>query len=273
MREHSVLHSGETGMRRNVLITGGSSGIGTAMVREFAAAGYAVRFTYWTGKERAEALCAELSDKDALAFPLDLGERASHESLLAALTEPVDILVNNAGLGSKTVEQVSADPLEQDEALFRVNAVGALWLCRDLLPGMRARGFGKILLVSSVGGGVAVFPGFHMADGMSKAALAYLGRHLQGACNHDPIDIFTICPGATDTPMFAASTLNLLDAKARAGFVDALPGGRLIDPAEIARLAVWLCTEEARVLRGAVLDASLGLGADPGSLPRSSGNS
>ena len=66
--------------------------------------------------------------------------------------------------------------------------------------------------------------------------------------------------------MFEASTLGHLDEAARKKLIEALPGRRLIDPAEIAKLAVWLCTDDARVLRGAVLDASLGLGVDPGAL-------
>jgi NAD(P)-dependent dehydrogenase (short-subunit alcohol dehydrogenase family) len=99
-----------------------------------------------------------------------------------------------------------------------------------------------------------------------KAALAHLGRHLQARYPREPIDVFTLCPGATDTPMFAASTLSGLDGEGRRKLVDSLPGRRLIQPTEIARLAVWLCTEEARVLRGAVLDAPLGLGAHPGIL-------
>ena len=251
-------------MRRTVLVTGGSSGIGRAMVREFAGAGYLVWFTYHTGKDRAENLIQELGGEEVKAFHLELGNRHSHRLLLGQLPGPVDILVNNAGLGSKTVEKVSTDVHEQDEALMMVNSVGPLWLTRDLLPGMEERGFGKIILVSSVGGGITQFPGFHLADGMSKAALAYLGKHLQARYARLPIDVFTICPGATETPMLEASTLSKLNDGTRRKLIDLLPGRRLIDPSEIARLAVWLCTEDARVLRGAVLDASLGLGVNPG---------
>jgi NAD(P)-dependent dehydrogenase (short-subunit alcohol dehydrogenase family) len=128
---------------------------------------------------------------------------------------------------------------------------------------MLERGRGTIILVSSVIGGITQFPHLHLADGMSKAALAYMGRHLQALHARDPIDVFTICPGATETPMFEASTLGALEPAARVRYTDGLPGRRLIDPAEIARLAVWLSGEEARVLRGAVLDASLGLGVAP----------
>jgi NAD(P)-dependent dehydrogenase (short-subunit alcohol dehydrogenase family) len=256
--------SNEAGGRaaaRTVLITGGSSGIGAAMVASFTEAGYRVWFTYHSGSDRAQALEAR---HGATAFALHLGERDSHAELIGRLPGPVDILVNNAGLGSRTVERVSRDPHEQDAAFMSVNAVGALWLVRDLVPAMEARGFGTVLFVSSVGGGIAPFPAFHPADGMSKAALAYLGKHLQARYARAPIDVFTICPGATDTPMFAASTLEGLSAQERAGLLARLPGGRLIEPREVADLAVWLCRAEARLLRGAVLDASLGLGVHPG---------
>lgn len=252
-------------MDRTVLVTGGSSGIGAAMVRAFAAAGYRTWFTYNTGADRAEKLLAELGG-EAQAFQLELGNWESHKDLESSLPGPVDILVNNAGLGSKTVERVSDKIHEQDTALMTVNAVGPLWLTRALLPSMENRGFGKIIFVSSVGGGVTQFPTFHLADGMSKAALAYLGRHLQARLSSAPVDVFTICPGATETPMFEASTLSRLDEAARKKLVESLPGGRLIDPSEIASLAVFLCTDQARVLRGAVLDASLGLGVHPGAL-------
>jgi NAD(P)-dependent dehydrogenase (short-subunit alcohol dehydrogenase family) len=251
-------------MKRTVLVTGGSSGIGRAMVREFAGAGYDVWFTYHTGEARAAQLVEEVGRDDVRAFRLALGDRDSHRALIEQLPGPVDVLVNNAGLGSKTVERVARDAHEQDRALLMVNAVGALWLTRDLLPQMLERGAGTIVLVSSVGGGVSQFPTMHPADGMSKAALAYLGKHLQAEYARQPIDVFTICPGATDTPMFEASSLAHLDAPARERLCASLPGRRLIDPAEIASLAVWLCTDEARVLRGAVLDASLGLGVRPG---------
>ncbi len=253
-------------MKRTVLITGGSSGIGRAMVTAFREAGHRVWFTYHGGKGRAEELLAQFGDHEVRAFHLELGNRASHERLCGELPGPVEILVNNAGLGSKTVERVSTEAHGQDAALMMVNAVGPLWLTRSLIPDMVRRGFGKIVLLSSVCGGITQFAGFHVADGMSNAARAYMGRHLQAQYDHAPIDIFTICPGAVETPMFEASTLATLDATARERLIRSLPGGRLIDPAEIARLAVWLCRDEARVLRGAVLDASLGLGVDPGAL-------
>jgi NAD(P)-dependent dehydrogenase (short-subunit alcohol dehydrogenase family) len=253
---------------KNVLITGGSSGIGAALVRRFAEAGCVVRFTYNRRKKSARELAAALSDRDVQCFPLDLGDRASQQRLLEALPGPVEILINNAGLGTKTVEQYTSEAHLQDQALLQVNAVGTLWLTQALLPAMQERGFGKIVFVSSVGGGITHFPGFRLADGMSKAAVAHLGRQLAAELSHEPIDVFTICPGAVDTPMFRQSSVDHLSDQERQRLLERLPGARMIEPGEIADLILFLCTPEARVLRGAVLDASLGLGARPGLLDR-----
>jgi NAD(P)-dependent dehydrogenase (short-subunit alcohol dehydrogenase family) len=249
---------------RTVLVTGGSSGIGAATVRRCAAAGDEVWFTYRSGRDRAAALSAETG---ARAFAFDQGSSASHAALLAALPKPVDVLINNAGLGSKTVEAYApGDVRGQDLALMTVDALGPLWLTQDLVPGMVSRGYGVVIFVASVGGGVSQFPGFRHADGMAKAAVAYLTRHLAAEHVHTPVDVFGVCPGAVETPMFEASTLDALSASERASLERRLPKGRLIRPEEIAEVLWWLTTDSARVLHGAVLDASMGLGVHPGLL-------
>lgn len=250
-----------------MLVTGGSSGIGAAMVRRFVEEGDRVSFTYRSGRERADALVASLPAGRAAAFPLDVGDWDSLQALLRALPGPVDVLVNNAGLGSKTVEAYAPERHRQDQALLQVNAVGPLWLTQAIVPGMRERGRGKVVNIASVGGGITQFPGFRLADGMSKAALAFMTKQIAAELVHDGVEVFAICPGATETAMFEASTLGPLGA-ARDAFVRGLPKGRLIQPEEIAALAVFLCRDEAVVLHGAVLDASLGLGVDPASVRR-----
>jgi NAD(P)-dependent dehydrogenase (short-subunit alcohol dehydrogenase family) len=255
---------------RNVLVTGGSSGIGRATVNRFARAGDRVWFTYRHGRARAEAVVSELCHdgyREVAAFELSQGDWHSHERLVANLPGPVDVLVNNAAVGSKTVGRYSQDAgHRQDEVFFQVNSVGPLWLVRQLLPGMIDRGYGKIINIASVGGGVAQFPAFHVADGMSKAALAYLTRHLAAELVHAPVEVFALCPGAVDTAMLEASTLAALTPAERYALEDRLPKGRLLQPEEIANLVWWLCGDDACALHGAVIDASMGLGVHPGLL-------
>jgi len=259
---------------RTVLITGGSSGIGTELVRQFAKKGDRVVFTYFNGEQRAQALAAELAgsqmekqkEQQIEYHRFELGNIASHKALLEVLPERIDVLVNNAALGTKTVEHMSSVPEEQDEIMLRVNALGPLWLTEAILPKMEAQGHGKILFFSSVGGGITQVPGFRLSDEMSKAAVAHLGRQMSVELSYSPIDVFTVCPGATDTPMFQASTTNKLSDEQKAAFLATLPGKRMIEPAEIAALCVNLCEPAFQVLRGTVIDASLGLGAYPGSI-------
>lgn len=253
---------------RNVLITGGSGGIGRHAVFRFARGGDTVWFTYRTGARAAQGVVDELAALDGIevrAFALDQGDWDSHERLFADLPGPVDVLVNNAAVGSATVGWHHPGPPHRlAEAMLRVNSLGPLWLIQRVLPGMLDRGYGKVVNVSSVGGGIAPFPDFQPADGMSKAALVHLTRQLAVELVHRPVEVFAVCPGAVDTAMLAASTLDRLDGAARTAFEDRLPKGRLIRPAEVADVIHWLAGPDATLLHGAVLDASMGLGLAPG---------
>jgi NAD(P)-dependent dehydrogenase (short-subunit alcohol dehydrogenase family) len=153
-------------------------------------------------------------------------------------------------------------------ALIQVNAIGTLWLNNLLYPPMVERGADKIIFISSVGGGTTQVPGFRHADGMSKAAIAFLAKILAADLAQTGVDVYAISPGATDTPMFQASTLNDLSQDERAALIAALPKNRLINPSEIAEVALFLASPAGRVLHGAVLDASLGLGVHPGLLAK-----
>ena len=201
------------------------------------------------------------------AFELDQGNWMSHQRLAAQLPGPIDVLINNAAVGSRTIQRYVMGPDHEQEAAFlQINSVGPLWLIRQFLPGMVERGYGKVVNIASVGGGIATFPGFHIADGMSKAALAYLTRHLAAELVHEPIDVFAVCPGAVGTGMLEASTLAGLTVDQRRALETRLPGGRLIRPEEVAEVVWWLASGHAHLLHGAIIDASMGLGVHPGLL-------
>jgi NAD(P)-dependent dehydrogenase (short-subunit alcohol dehydrogenase family) len=251
-----------------VLITGGSSGIGEAMVRSFHKQGYDVWFTYNSGAGMAERLEKGLGGNSIRSFKLDLSHKDAPHQLVRQLPGTPDIMINNAGLGTATVKMMSSDPDEQDRLLMQVNAVGTLVLTRAILEGMQKRGSGRIIFISSVGGGINVYPGFSLADGMSKAAVAFLGRQLAAELVHSAIRVFTVCPGATNTPMFASSTLDHLGEDDRKKVISGLPGGRLIEPSEIAAVTLFLAGKSADILHGSVIDASLGLGVNPAELKK-----
>lgn len=258
---------------RIALVTGGMGGIGRAAVRALLDHGAHVAFTWAAGREdaaRAEALAAETPGR-ASAHALDLRDSGSIEACLdevLARWGRIDILVNNAAVGSATVAAYADEKPAQDSAMLAINADGALKMAQGFLARMRPRAEAaaplKLINFSSVGGGIAVFPGFRLSDGMSKAAVAFMTRQLAAELTGAAVDVFALCPGATDTPMFQASTLAGMTAEQRSHFTAALPKQRLIAPEEIANLVVFLASAYSAPLHGAVLDASMGLGVRPG---------
>jgi NAD(P)-dependent dehydrogenase (short-subunit alcohol dehydrogenase family) len=257
---------------RTAFVTGGLGGIGRACVAALLAHGARVAFTYAEGREHAEAaqhVAADAPDRLS-AHPLDLRDHASIQRALGEAHERwgrLDILINNAAVGSATVASYADDAPAQDSAMLAINADGALKVCQAFLAlagdtlSAEPR---KIINLSSVGGGVQVFPGFRLSDGMSKAAVAFMTRQLAAELVATRVDVFAICPGATNTPMFQASTLRHMSPAEQEAFAAALPKGRLIDPSEIASIIIFLSSSYSTPLHGAVIDASMGLGVRPG---------
>jgi NAD(P)-dependent dehydrogenase (short-subunit alcohol dehydrogenase family) len=228
--------------------------------------GATVAFTYVENVEDPVNALGSIDLPNVTAHPLDLRTHASIRSCFASVIVAhgrVDILLNNAAVGSATVTDLSDDAGEQDSLMMAINADGTLKMCQEFLS-LREGENCKLINISSVGGGITAFPGFRLSDGMSKAAVAFLTRQLAAETTHKDVDVFAICPGATDTPMFQASTLNKMNADERTRFCANLPKGRLIQPTEIAEIVHFLATPASRVLHGAVLDASMGLGSRPG---------
>jgi NAD(P)-dependent dehydrogenase (short-subunit alcohol dehydrogenase family) len=250
------------------LVTGGSQGIGAATAITLGRAGADVSLTYNRSESKALEVLNEIEKTGSrgIALSLDMRDEASIRSMVSQTMKElgrIDIFVNNAAVGSASVAHY-AGQAEQDRAMVEINTLGALFCVQAVLPVMVEQDYGKIINISSVGGGVSVFPKFKMSDGMSKAGVAFLSKQIVADYPHHRIDAFTVCPGAVDTRMFRESTLDHLTPEARKVFIAMLPRGRLIEPQEIADLVLFLCTPHATICRGAVIDASLGLGVRPG---------
>jgi NAD(P)-dependent dehydrogenase (short-subunit alcohol dehydrogenase family) len=273
--------------RQVAIVTGALGGIGRATVRRLLQDGWAVAASYAQGvetPEQAMALKAELGEDgedgefgDRISLhPLNLAHSASIRAFFTEVLAAwgrLDALVNNAAVGTATVADYASDSTQQDELLLHINAAGTLTLTQLFVAQMRNQWgdtalaelpAAKLVSISSVGGGMAAFPHFRLADGMSKAAVAFMTRQIAAEHVHTPLDVFAICPGATNTGMFQASTLSAMSDGERTAFVARLPKQRLIEPQEIAELIAFLLTPHSRVLHGAVLDASMGLGGRPG---------
>jgi len=252
---------------RIALVTGGSGGIGQACVQRLLDYGAKVILTYIKGKETPEMVLENFTDVDGITIqPLNLNDINSIKRCINGVVQQhgqIDILVNNAAVGSATVSEFSDDPENQDSVMLGINADGTLKMCQQFLtlPDIPNR---KLINISSVGGGIAAFPGFRLSDGMSKAAVAFLTRQLAAETVHSGVDVFAVCPGATNTEMFEASTLSKLSLNERKRFLLNLPKKRLIEPEEIATIVHFLSCSFSSVLHGSVIDASMGLGVRPG---------
>ena len=255
-----------------VFLTGGMGGIGRACIESFVAHGACVAFSYADGQESAEIAnqLAATHLEQLSAHPLDLRYLDSIERCMQAVMAcwgRIDIVINNAAVGSATVAAYADHPAEQDSAMLLINADGTLKVCQTFLrlmrPSLKTEPL-KLINISSVGGGVQAFPGFRLSDGMSKAAVALLTRQLAAELTDTLVDVFALCPGATNTGMFQASTLNKLSAEERQRFVTSLPKQRLIEPHEIASIITFLASSYSTPMHGAVIDASMGLGVRPG---------
>jgi NAD(P)-dependent dehydrogenase (short-subunit alcohol dehydrogenase family) len=253
-------------------VTGGLGGIGRVCVQSLLAHGARVAFTYADGQEPESAALEVVTEhpESLSVHPLDLRYNSSIQTCFKQVLERwgrVDILVNNAAVGSATVAAYGNDRASQDSVMLAINADGTLKMCQAFLESMQNRVSDhalKIINISSVGGGIQTFPGFQMSDGMSKAAVAFMTRQLAAELTDSSIDVFAICPGATNTGMFQASTLNPMTLEQRAEFIQSMPKGRLIEPEEIANIVVFLASGYSTPLHGAVIDVSMGLGVRPG---------
>jgi 3-oxoacyl-[acyl-carrier protein] reductase len=239
--------------RRVALVTGGSGGIGTELCIRLAGGGAAVAVHYSSGKERADGVVRRIEESGgrAVALEADLSHPAAPEQLIDAVERdlgPVDLLMANAGL-ARPGSYEDVDAAAFDETLA-VNLRAPYLLARRLLPGMRARGWGRILFTSSVAALTGGIVGPHYAS--SKAGLHGLTHFLAARAAGDGVTVNAIAPALIEeTGMLPGDPGDLARR---------IPVGRLGTPAEVADLAL------AVVSNGYVTNQVIGI--DGGIHPR-----
>ena len=234
---------------KTVLITGGSRGIGEAMVRLYVDQGWRVAFTYLTSDEKAQTLSRE---SGALALRCD----AKSEADTAAMAEQVvrqfghlDALICNAGISYTGLLQYMT--VSQWDELFAVHVRGAFLATRAFLPGMISRQSGSILYVSSMWGQVGA--SCEAAYSACKAALIGLGKALAKEAGPSGVRVNCLCPGVIQTDMlreYSQEDLRIL--------ADDTPLCRLGTPQDVARAAFFLSSQDASFITGQVLGVNGG---------------
>jgi 3-oxoacyl-[acyl-carrier protein] reductase len=243
------------------LITGGSRGIGAAVVRMFVAADAKVLFNYEKSKPQADQLVKELGPDKCAAVACNLSGTETAQQLVASAVQRfgrLDILVANHGVWP--VQDVSIDQMRDSQwrNTVAINLDSVFALIKHSVAQMKKQkkpdgAAGHLVLVSSTAGqrGEA----FHCDYAATKGALISMVKGLSTELAGDGIYVNCVAPGWVDTDM-SASTLN--DPKSRVAIFATIPLGRVAKPEEIAAPILFLCTPEAGFITGEVLNVNGG---------------
>ncbi|MFY7837557.1 MAG: 3-hydroxybutyrate dehydrogenase [Novosphingobium sp.] len=242
------------------LVTGSTSGIGLAYARALAAEGANVVLNGFGEADQIAALCEELAPTSggrAIFAAGDLTKREGTEAMVAAaLAEfgAVDILINNAGM--QHVAPVDEFPVEKWDAIIALNLTSAFDACRLCIPGMKTKGWGRILFTASAHS-LTASP-FKAAYVSAKHGIAGLTKTLALELATQGVTANCISPGYVWTPLVENQIPDTMKARGMTReqvindvMLERQPSKQFVQPDELAALALFLCRDEARNITGA----------------------
>ncbi|MBM3578354.1 MAG: acetoacetyl-CoA reductase [Alphaproteobacteria bacterium] len=237
-------------MARTAVVTGGTRGIGEAISKALKAAGYAVAATYAGNDEAANKFKAETG------IPVYKFDVSDYDACAAGMAQiekdlgPVDILVNNAGITKDRLFHKME--LAQWQAVINTNLNSLFNVTRPVINGMRDRGFGRIIVISSINGqkGQAGQTNYSA----SKAGDIGFVKALAQESASKGITVNAIAPGYIATEMVKAVPQDVLDKH----IIPYIAVGRLGEPEEIARAVVFLAADDAGFITGSTLTVNGG---------------
>jgi 3-hydroxybutyrate dehydrogenase len=243
---------------RCILITGAGSGIGAGIASGLAAAGHHLVVTD-VNRDAADNVAAGIRDAggSAEALVLDVTSDDSVAAALAAVSRPVDVLVNNAGL--QHVAPLEEFPIAKWDFLVQVMLVGVARLTRAVLPGMRERGFGRIVNIGSIHSLVA--SPYKSAYVAAKHGLVGFSKVVALETADTDITINTICPTYVKTPLVdkqiadQARTRGIPESQVVSDvMLKPMPKGVFIEFDELAGTTAFLMSHAARNITGHTLE-------------------
>jgi len=237
---------------RIALVTGGGRGIGRHIARGLAEDGADIALAWARDQAAAEENAAEIRATGRRAYTIQLrvddfqSSRSALRDLQASFGE-IDILINNAGLDFRGADVVDTAP-EELETLMRVNALAPHYLCSLLLPGMRTRGWGHVVMLSSsvtevMGAGYAPYA-------MSKAALEALATVLAKEEREHGIHVNVVAPGLVETEMGMRYVQEISGLGSFREVDPIVPYGRVCQPEEVASVVRFLVSQAASYVNG-----------------------
>jgi acetoacetyl-CoA reductase len=236
-------------MARVALVTGGTRGIGRAIVERLKADGFKVAAGY-AGNEEAAHACA-----DELGVMIVKGNVGEFEDCARAVRQveaelgPVDVLVNNAGI-TRDAMLHRMTPQQWNEVIY-VNLASVFNMCRHVIEGMRERGYGRIINISSINGQKGQMGQTNYSA--AKAGVIGFTKALAQETAAKGITVNAVAPGYIDTEMVAAVPQNVLEK-----IIAGIPVGRLGRAEEIAACVAFLAREDAAYITGATITANGG---------------
>ena len=235
-------------MTRVALVTGGMGGLGEAICIKLAGLGYRVVATYSPGNAKAGEWVSRMNSMGYgfKAYACDVADFESCKTCVAQVVQevgPVDVLVNNAGI---TRDMTFKKMTKADwDAVMHTNLDSVFNMTKQVMDGMLARGWGRVINVSSVNGQKGAFGQTNYAA--AKAGMHGFTKALALEVAKGGVTVNTISPGYIGTKMVMAIPQDILDTK----ILPQIPVGRLGKPEEIAGLVAYLASDEAAFVTGA----------------------
>jgi NAD(P)-dependent dehydrogenase (short-subunit alcohol dehydrogenase family) len=236
---------------RHAVVTGGATGLGYAIAQRLIASGGSV--TLWDRDEAGALRAAQTLGAAASAVAVEVSRHGSVRDAVQAtlkISPRIDALVNSAGITGPNVKLWDY-PVDAWQQVMEVNVNGLFLCCREVVPVMRAAGYGRIVNIASVAG----------KDGnpnasaysASKAAVMALTKSLGKELADTGVRVNCVTPAAVKTAIFDQMSEQHIQF-----MLSKIPMGRFGTPEEIAAMVGWLCTEECSFSTGAVFDLSGG---------------
>lgn len=235
---------------KSVLVTGAGSGIGAATARAFASSGAHVHVTDMNAAA-GEAVAQEIRTAGGSAsfHALDVTSRENAQALGGTI-DKLDILVNAAGWD--IIQPFMENTPDYWDKIIAINYLGPVAVTRAFLPALMASGAGRIVNIASDAGrvgssGETVYAG-------AKGGIIAFTKSLAREMTRKGVRVNCVCPGPTDTPLFAAQ-----GEKIREALINAIPMKRLAQPGEIADAVLFFASDRSSFCTGQVLSVSGGL--------------
>ena len=237
---------------RTALVSGGGRGTGRAISLSLAAQGAAVAVNFRRDASAAAATVADIEagGGQARAYQASVDDWEADQAMVAAVAAdlgPIDLLVNNAGIASRGLNVADTDPAEL-ERVVRTHAFGAHYLCKLVVPAMRACPRGDIIMISSVA--ASQLSGWSGPYNMGKAALEALAFTLAKEERDNGIRVNIVAPGLVVTEMGDRLAKAVMGVS-QASDLDAVsPFGRVCRPEDVADVVSYLVSDKAFYLTG-----------------------